>query len=257
MGNTVKLQHTRRSHPTNAAVPYRYPSWVSRVRARSNENRGVALIEAAIVTPIFLMLIMALAEGGLFMRNYLGLSSTVRAGARSASAVGVDSSADLYIVRSIAQESAALPRNAIQYIVVYKATGFGAGPLDDGAAGVPGGCIAGQPRAGVCNVYVPSDFIKAEVQIAEETRHRAAVDGGNTGDVLDLNKIWFGCLTTGPHANATPDRYWCPSTRNNTLRYGDYVGVYMKIKHDWLTNIFGSAKTISDQSVIRMEPQYR
>jgi len=202
----------------------------------------VALIEAAIVTPIFLMLIMALAEGGLFMRNYLGLSSTVRAGARSASAVGVDSSADLYIVRSIAQESAALPRNAIQYIVVYKATGFGAGPPDDGAAGVPGGCIAGQPRAG---------------QIAEETRHRAAVDGGNTGDVLDLNKIWFGCLTTGPHANATPDRYWCPSTRNNTLRYGDYVGVYMKIKHDWLTNIFGSAKTISDQSVIRMEPQYR
>lgn len=31
----------------------RHPAWISRVRARARDNRGVALIEAAIFTPVF------------------------------------------------------------------------------------------------------------------------------------------------------------------------------------------------------------
>ena len=122
-----------------------------------------------------------IAESGLFMRNYLGVANTVRAGARSASASGNDASSDLYLVNSMAQESSALPRGAIQYIVVYKATGFGAGPVNEGSAGVPAGCLAGQARAGMCNVYTPAHFSLAATQIAEETRHRAAVEAGSFG----------------------------------------------------------------------------
>lgn len=249
----MKLQHARRNEQA-----YRHPAWISRVRARHRSGqRGMALVEAAFVTPVFLMLIMALAETGLFMRNYLGVANTVRAGARTASAAGSALVADLYLVNSMGQESSAIPRGAIQYIVVYKATGYGAGPVDDGVAGVPAGCLAGQPRAGLCNVYTPVHFTMAAEQIAEETRHKAEVASGNTGDVLDLNKIWFGCLTTGPHANNSPDRFWCPNTRKDTYGSSDYVGVYMKIDHQWLTKIFGNSRSISDQSVIRIEPKKR
>ena len=135
------------------------------------DHRGVTLVEAAFVTPIFLMFIMAIAESGLFMRNYLGVANTVRAGARSASASGNDASSDLYLVNSMAQESSALPRGAIQYIVVYKATDFGAGPANEGTAGVPAGCLAGQPRANLCNVYTTADFVKASEQLAEKRRY--------------------------------------------------------------------------------------
>jgi hypothetical protein len=249
MGTIVKLTHARRSEQT-----YRHPAWISRTRARMRDSRGVTLVEAAFVTPIFLLFIMAIAEAGLYMRNYLGVANTVRAGSRTASAAGSFPAADLYLVNSMAQESSAIPRSAIDYIVVYKATGFGAGPVDEGIDGVPAGCLAGQPRNNMCNVYTPEHFALAAAQIAEETRHRAATEAGQAS-TLDTSKLVFGCQSTGPHADRSPDRYWCPSTRNDTARNADYVGVYMKIDHEWLTGIFGAARDITDQSVIRIEPK--
>jgi hypothetical protein len=250
MGTIVKLMHARRNEQA-----YRHPAWISRARSRMrNGQRGVALIEAAFVTPIFLLFIMAIAEAGLYMRNYLGVANTVRAGARTASAAGAFPTADLYLVNSMGKESAAIPRNLINYIVVYKATGFGAGPTDEGADGVPAGCLAGHPRPGQCNVYTPAHFDIAAAQIAEETRHAAAVEAGQTS-TLDLSKIVFGCQSTGPHASRSPDRYWCPTDRNDTYRNADFVGIYMSIDHDWLTGIFGDSRVITDQSVIRIEPK--
>ena len=217
-------------------------------------SRGVTIVEAAFVTPIFFMLIIAVAEIGLYMNNYLAVANTVRAGARSASAAGSDRIADLYLVNSMAQESAALKRSLIDYIVVYDASGFGAGPVNEGTDDVPDGCLAGIPRAGQCNVYTPADFNKASAQIAEETRHRKAQELGQAS-TLNENLIWFGCLTTGPHANNSPDRYWCPTDRDDRYRTADYVGVYMKIEHTWLSGLFPMDPEISDLSVVRIEPK--
>jgi hypothetical protein len=125
---------------------------------------------------------------------------------------------------------------------------------DIGTDGVPAGCLAGQPRAGQCNVYTPADFGYAAAQIAEETRHRAAQEA-NQPSTLNLNLIRFGCQITGPHANQSPDRFWCPTDRNDTYRNADYVGVYMKLNHNWLTGIFGEQRDIEDLSVIRIEPK--
>jgi hypothetical protein len=234
--------------------PRRHPAWISRYRARARGERGTTLVEAAIVTPVFLLFILAIAEIGLYMKNYLGVANTVRAGARTASAAGSFPSADLYLVNSMALESQAIPRDIIEYIVVYDAGGFGEGPVDEGTDGVPAGCLAGQPRAGQCNVYSVLDFERAAAQIAEETRHREAQERGEAS-TLNQNLLWFGCRTTGPHANQSPDRFWCPTTRDDTYRNADYVGVYMKIKHGWLTGIFGQEADIEDLSVIRIEPK--
>lgn len=214
------------------------------MKARRGQ-RGSTLVEAAFITPIFIMLILATAEAGLYMRNYLGVANTVRAGARTASAAGRFAGADLYLVHSMAKESTALPRGAIQYIVVYKASAFGAAPTTS--------CRAGVPQSGLCNVYTPAHFQMAADQLAEEGRHKTALANGQAS-TLDLTKIWFGCQTTGPHANASPDRYWCPSTRDDTYRNADYVGVYMRLDHQWMTRIFGTTADITDQSVIRIEP---
>jgi hypothetical protein len=215
-------------------------------------------VEAAFVTPIFVMLVLGILEGGYYMQDDLAVSSSVRAGARTASAWGAVASADLYTVSQIGKEITALNGDQLDYVVVYKATGFGAAPTDDGG-GPTGGCLSGYPVTGVCNVYRAADLARADAQVEEESAQEAAIRAG-TDRTLDASKIWFGCLTTGPHAFQSPDRFWCPSSRKDARssnnRLGpDFVGVYIKAHHDWLTRMFGRSTVISDQSVIQIEPR--
>lgn len=178
----------------------------------------MTLIEAALVTPIFLMLVLGVTEVGLAMNDNLALSHSTRAGSRVASASGNDLFADYGILQSIARESSAIPRSQIKLIVVYKAAGFGAPPSST--------CRGGTAVADECNVYTPDDF--------------------------DLEEENFGCGT------GEPDASWCPQDRWVTLtstRQPDYVGVWMKIEHPWVTRMFGSTLTLTDSSVIQLEPR--
>lgn len=232
-----------------------------RAPRRGRSERGTTIVEAAFVTPIFLLLVMGVVEGGFYMQTYLGAANAVRAGARSASAAGNDTNADLFIVNSIAKESSAIPRAAIDFIVVYRADDFGATPTEVGADGVSPGCLAGRAVPGRCNVYTPADFDRAAAQLAEMARIKAEEDAGRT-PVRDHSKFWFGCQTTGPNANRSPDRFWCPRTRNVGLSSNgglgpDFVGVFIQVEHSWVTGIFGRSREIDDLSVIRMEPRHR
>lgn len=194
-----------------AAVPDHAPGW---------RERGVTLIEATLVTPIFLMLIFGVIELGLAMNDNLALSHSTRAGSRVASASGNDLFADYGILRSVARESSAIPRNQVKLVVVYKAAGIGAPPSST--------CQAGTAVAGECNVYTPTDFSRA--------------------------KESFGC------GSGEPDASWCPQDRWVTLtsaRQPDYVGVWMKIEHPWVTHMFGNTLTLTDSSVIQLEPRGR
>lgn len=236
---------------------HRHPLWVNRVRARARSNRGVAIVEAAFITPVFFALVLGLFEAGLYMKDYLAVSNAVRAGARSASAAGADGQADLYTLVDVANEASGLGAGQLKYVVIYKATGPGAGPTDVG--GPTGGCKSGISVTGVCNVYYPDDITKAYAQIAEE-KAQAAADAAGQARTIDTSKLWFGCLTTGPHANASPDRYWCPGTRkdarsDNSKAGPDYVGIWIKADHAWVTKMFGNQSTMTDQSVIQIEPR--
>ncbi len=230
---------------------------MSRVRAKARSNRGVAIVEAAFITPVFFALILGLFEGGLYMKDYLALSNAVRAGARSASAAGADGQADLYTLIDVNNEASGLGAGQLKYVVIYKATGPGDGPTDVG--GPSGGCKSGIAVTDVCNVYYPEDINKAIAQVKEE-RAQAAADAAGTGRTLDTDKIWFGCLISGPHANASPDRFWCPGSRadarsDNNKAGPDYVGIWIKAEHGWVTKMFGSTTTMTDQSVIQIEPR--
>lgn len=176
------------------------------------------MIEAAFVTPVFMAMVLAVVELGLAMNSYLALAHSVRAGARTASASGNEIFADYGIISTVKREASALNSTQIERIVVYKATTFGAAPTT--------ACQNGTPVAGVCNVYSRADLARP--------------------------KSDFGCRTV-----RNLDRYWCPTTRKVTLD-GDgteYVGVWMKIEHRWVTRMFGTATTLTDSSVIRLEPR--
>lgn len=207
--NRLRRAVSRRFRPSSGAGP---------VRERSRGERGVALVEAAVITPLFIALVLAVAEIGLVMNDYLAEASAVRAGARVASTSGSDIYTDYAIIQAINKDGAALPDDRIKLIVVYKPTTFGEAPSAT--------CQAGTAVTGVCNVYKVTDLTRPESD--------------------------FGCLTT-----QSLDKYWCPSNRKTTLSGTgtDYVGVWMKIEHPWLTKMFGSTKTLTDSSVIRIEPR--
>ena len=190
------------------------------------------------MAPVFFVLILGIMEIGLAMNDKLAVASTVRAGSRVASASGNDLSADLYTIFQLGKESAAIKKADIDYVVIYKPAKFGEEPSQN--------CRDGLPQPGVCNVYRAADFNKAAVQVKEETAALAA------NRAPDPAKIFFGCK-----ANVSPDRYWCPTSRKvaQIVTGPEYVGVYMKIQHKWVTKMFGNAQAFTDQSVIRLEPR--
>lgn len=194
-------------------------------------------MEAAFVTPVFFILVLGLVEIGMALNDNLALASTVRAGSRVASASGTDGYADLYTVLRVAKESSAIERTNIDRVVIYKPASFGQAPSS--------ACAAGTSVVGVCNVYTRTDMVNAVIQVTEQTAALAE------GRPADPSKIKFGCNAT------SPDRYWCPTTRKvtQTGTGPDYVGVWMQIRHPWITKMFGNDTTLADKSVIRLEPR--
>ena len=53
---------------------------------RRRGDRGASAVEFALVVPLLLTFLLGTVELGLFMKDYVSMSSSVRAGARSASA---------------------------------------------------------------------------------------------------------------------------------------------------------------------------
>lgn len=194
---------------------------------RCHGERGATLVESAIITPVLLLLVFGIFEFGFAFRDYLAVANSTRDAAREASVAGDVADADYRMLRAVERASAALPDGAIDRIVIWEA----AGPTDT----VPSGCAGGTASAGSggvwCNVYSDADLSTPEVQ--------------------------FGCqeIALGDPYDS-PDRFWCPSDREVSVGSGlDYVGVYMKITHSYITGLFGDDVVFEDQLILKVEPQ--
>jgi Flp pilus assembly protein TadG len=198
---------------------------VKRVRSRRARGaRGTALVEAAFITPVFALLIFGMLEFGLTFRDYLTVANVSRDSARGASAFGDGLYADYNIIQIVKQSSKGFRPNEIQRLIVDNAGSVDASIHD--AAHPANACLtATQGIAGVCNVYDAAD--------------------------LALAKSAFGCKTT-----QDLDRFWCPSTREvRASGPPDYIGVYVKARHDFITGLFGPGMDLTDELVMRIEPQ--
>lgn len=185
---------------------------------QSLRERGASLLEFALVAPVLILLTFGAFEYGMFFKDYLTVSNTTRAGARVGSAAGSNADADYQIIQAVKASANALPGgpNSIEQISIYKSTSAGGGPSST--------CQTTSSVADKCNTYGPSVFSQPSTK--------------------------FGC---GP---GTLDAVWCPTTRVDSQAVGpDYVGVWVKTTHGFVTKFFGSARSITDTVVMRIEPK--
>lgn len=119
---------------TNAARRRRRPLFLSRMRT---DERGSVAVEAAIITPVFLLVVIAVIEFGLAFKDQLSITSAVRSGARIASAEPRFSSFATDAASAVAKEGAAIDMSDVLALWVYQADGSGH-PV--GAGGGFGSC---------------------------------------------------------------------------------------------------------------------
>jgi len=189
------------------------------MKKRLQSSRGATMIESAIITPVLLLFILGIFEFGLAFQNYLGVANTVQDAAREATVASDNENADWRILLAAQRGAAALDDGFEQIVIFY---------ADDPSDVVPPACLTAS-QADLCNRYTPSDFDKLEAE--------------------------FGCLTPG-----LVDDPWCPQDRNAVLDLGagvtpDFIGVYVRTTHDYITGLFGDSIVLEDQIVLRIEPQ--
>jgi Flp pilus assembly protein TadG len=202
---------------------------------RFRDDRGAIMAEAALITPFLLVMIFGILEFGGLFRDYLTLGNASAGATREAAIVGDANNADGLILESLAKAASAMPRGQVETIVVWHASG----PNDS----VPATCAAGTPVAGTsadevgsCNVYT------------------------NTG----ANPWWTWTSTTLTNCSAvgpppSPQRFWCPTWRKTAVKATngngppDYLGVYIKVRHPWITGLFGSSVVITNTSITHLE----
>jgi len=195
--------------------------------SRRKSERGTTMVEAAFVTPVFLILIFGIIEMGFLFRNYLAVNNAGLSGARAASVAGDDPDTDFLIVRTVAHGVEAMGVENLDFIVVYSA--------DSPAATVHPSCLHGGSVTLKCN-----RFTKREFYLSLESSPGVKTD--------------WAC------ASGAVDRFWCPTDRNSQVPSGagdpeiDYVGVYVQANHQYLTGFFGSETKLSSDRVIRLEP---
>jgi hypothetical protein len=187
------------------------------------------MVEAAFITPVFFLIVFGLLEYGLVMRDNLTVAAMTRDTARGASAFGNEQYTDFKAIRILGQTARALPLDLLDRVVIFDA-GSASGSISD--AGHPAhACMTGSGVNNVCNVYTVDDLTKPQTS--------------------------FGC-TDG----SSEDRHWCPipvsgQDGREVSQSGppDYVGVWVKVRHPFLTGLFGDEVTITDEVVMRIEPR--
>lgn len=190
-------------------------------RRRVRGDQGIALLEAAIVTPLFFLLVFAVIDFGMMYKDRAAINSAASTGARLGSSSGSDPLADYYILQGMKKDLSALNRSQITRIVVFETTAFNGSATTNCKNGTPS-----SSDGAACNVYSSSD--------------------------LDLPSSSFGC------DSGDPDTYWCPTTRKTAITAAsggppDYIGVWIKTRFTTFTKVIPSTD-LTSQTIIREEP---
>lgn len=212
---------------------------LDRRRAGRRRQRGAVAVEAALVTPLVLMMLIGIVEFSFALRDYVSVSSAVRTGIRTATtnsslisgngtceAPGPDlpspppcsptstpAFAQLAAL-AIQQTGTAMPKDAIDYIFVYKANDKGY-PGANGTTSMPGSVAGCAASATPCVAYVWQD-----------SRDRFRYAGGS----------------------------WPANTVNACPTTADLVGIYMHATHKFVSRLFGASIPLGDRAVMRFEP---
>ena len=203
-------------------------------RRRLGGEDGVAIVEAAMISPILFLLLFGILEFSnlYFARETLANGST--AIARIAAIKGADFDADYAIVQAAKNSMGAIPSSKINRLVVWNASPRSgcSGSYCQGAASVAP-CKTGTSSSSLqCNVYTPGTHWSSSLTAAD-----------------------FDCAPNPApnYANA-----WCPTSRKTALTGSngppDYLGIYIEYQHDWVTGLFGNSITMGETKITKLEP---
>jgi Flp pilus assembly protein TadG len=200
-------------------------------------ERGAVVVEAALVTPLLMALLLGIIEMALLMKDDVALTSAVRNGGRIASANaaagpgGVNEGGDCLspcspanapmfaqlAANAIQTAGTALPKDSIQELWVYKAN----------SKGYP------------CTLTTGCDTNTSTVMTC----------GANC-----VKYKWVPAKDQFRYFSGT----WISSTvnacANSTAPAIDVLGVYMLAKHDFVSGFFGKSVNIEDRAVFTFEP---
>ena len=195
-------------------------------------DRGLAIVEMAIVAPLLALLVAGIMEYGLLWRDDLTVTSATRAGARVASNLGDSYLSDYEALVSLDAALASIDGITIEGVLIYHA---------DAADGTPhSSCfdVSGDPQSSnnECNFYSAADLITV-----------AALDCSVSCTEFPDNGNCFGGMSVN----------FCPQQDRETDQATGVtdVGVWVRINREYTTGIFpGEGVTITDYTVMTVEP---
>ena len=189
------------------------------------EDRGIALVETAIVAPLLILLFLGMIEAGFAYRDSNTLSRATQQSARSAARLADNPLADYEALRSLESGLAAVSSSSLVKVIVYDAGSTGATP--------PASCL-NMPRPDntavvgndSCNVYSPT---------------QVSADQPSS----------FGCGAGAWDAN------FCPTQVNDRSRTGENptkLGVWVELSYDKVTKVLPGSIDLTRGSVYQLEP---
>jgi len=190
--------------------------WARR-RSRRGEDRGAVAVEAALITPLLLLLVFGIIEFSFAFKDDLAVSAAVRAGARAGSAEPGQPSFATDTAAAVARAGGALNLSSAT-LYVYDAGG--GGPTDP-------------------------------VQTFNSS------NAGFCGGVQNACNEYTWNASTSSFQLASPENFTIKNISNCPNAYKqNAIGVYMSYRHDFLTGFlpFGKSVTLSDNAVVSFEP---
>lgn len=184
-------------------------------------------VEAAFITPLFVLMLVGLLEMSLFLRDGVAVSSAVRVAARVASA------------------SAGAGPGVCQ---------AGSNPPPCTPATAPAFAQAAADAVQRSGSAMPADAIKS-ITIYQANTAGYPMPQGNTSMTCSTNcvtYVWDAALNRFRFGAGS----WASSSVNACINdpAQDTVGVSLTARHSWVTGMFGSGVDITQRSVMRFEP---
>jgi hypothetical protein len=99
----------------------------------SRDDRGVAAVEAAIITPVLFLLLFGIIEFGLVFKDQLAITSAVRSGARIASAEPRIATFATDAASAVAREAGAVDMSKVTALWIYQADPSTGHPINAGS----------------------------------------------------------------------------------------------------------------------------
>ncbi len=194
-----------------------------RSNLRSARERGATMLEFALVLPLLALLAFGTAEMGLAWTAHNRVEGAVSTAARVGSAAGQDPNADVNILVAL---RAALPAESLanlDRVVIFK-------PLN---------ANGGMPAPSTC---VPAVGSTSQL--------------GSSGNCNTYTGATVRSVTTATNLGSADDS-WAGLTRKDSLADSggpDYLGVYVRTRHDSKTGTFWGDFTITRTSIYRLQP---